>query len=171
MQPFGHFALHWASHCTAHSRFYIASLSLFFFLFWFWISGESGNLDMNVRLPSSAGSIWLPDQRPVTVLFCSTSSRALDLDLATCEGQTHGRDFSFFVSSLIPQGKSDRKSLAIVFPWIVENTWKSVAHAEGFSTLIPQTAFWPSNYVSITRVSSPFSKVSLLLPAATATDL
>ena len=31
--------------------------------------------------------------------------------------------------------KSDRKGLTIVFPWIVENTWNTMAHAEDFSNL------------------------------------
>ena len=35
--------------------------------------------------------------------------------------------------------------MAIVFPWIVENTEKTVAYADGFSTLIPQTPFSSDN--------------------------
>ena len=35
------------------------------------------------------------------------------------------------------------KSLAIVFSWILENTEKTMAHAEGFSTIIPRTVPWP----------------------------
>ena len=38
-----------------------------------------------------------------------------------------------------PQSKSDRKGLAIGFPWIVEQAWKTVGHAEEFWTLTTQT--------------------------------
>ena len=68
-------------------------------------------------------TIWLP-------LFWSTWSRARDPDSATCVGLARGRDYSYCIAS--EQHESAWKGLAIVFPWIVENTWKTVAHTEGF---------------------------------------
>ena len=46
-----------------------------------------------------------------------------------------GSDFN----NCIALSNSAWKGLAIIFPWFVANTGKTVAHAEGFPTLVPQT--------------------------------
>ena len=115
----GHFAWHWARQCTDTRAFFIAALSIIFFFQWLSRADRVLTLNMN---------IWLP-------LFWSTWSRAWGPDSATCAGLAHGLDYSDCRASELKK----QKSLAFVFPWIVENTWKTKATLEGFSTLIPQT--------------------------------
>ena len=68
-------------------------------------------------------------ERP-TFTFWSTLSWARAPDSATCAGRVHGRDYSLYWL----RAKAI-KGLAIIFPWTVENTWNTMAHSEGFSTL------------------------------------
>ena len=120
-----HFALHWASQCTETWAFYIAALSKkknLGFRQWLSRSDRVLTLNMNIRLP----------------LFWSTWSRALCQDAATYAGLAHGHDYSYCRAWDLSLWAKMAKSLAFVFPWIVENTWKTRATLEGFSNLIPQ---------------------------------
>ena len=93
--------VHW------HSRFYIAALSMIFFLgFLLWRSGADRNLTVNV-------DIRLP-------LFWSTWSRVSPGSgpySATCAGLALGSDYSYCRAS-------EQKSQKVFGPWIVENTGK-----------------------------------------------
>ena len=71
-----------------------------------------------------------------TVLEHLESASEQDLGhWATCAGLEHGHDYSCCIAS----EQKCLKNLAIAFPWIVKNIWKTMAHCEGFSTLTPQT--------------------------------
>ena len=72
-------------------------------------------------------NIWLP-------LFWSTWSRAWGSDSATCACLAHRRGYSYCRES----EQKLKKCLAIVFAWIVENTW-TMAQCESFSNIIPET--------------------------------
>ena len=65
-------------------------------------------------------------------LLWNTWSRARGQDLTTCEGLAHGCGYSY-----------KGLKLALTFPWIVENTWNTMAHAEVFSSLNLQTGSCP----------------------------
>ena len=96
-------SVHW------HERIYIAALSTFLFLFLGFRQWRSRDdrvliLNMNIRLP----------------LFWSTWSRTRGPDSATCAGLVYGLDCSDCTAS----EQSDNKCLALVFPWIIENTRK-----------------------------------------------
>ena len=54
-------------------------------------------------------------------------------------GLAHGRNYSFCIAS----EQKKQKGLAMVFPWIVENSWNAMAHTEGFSTLNPRLPVVP----------------------------
>ena len=113
LQRRGHLAwhCHWARQCTDMRAFYIAALSIMFFPLWSrqWRFRADRVLTLNVN-------IWLP-------LFWSTWrswSPARGQDSATCAGLAHGRDYSYCRASQLKL----QKCLAIVFPWIIENTFK-----------------------------------------------
>ena len=71
-----------------------------------WRSRAESVLTLNMN-------IWLP-------LLWSTWSWARGPDSATCAGLAHGRDYSYCIASELKL----QKYLAIVFPWIVEKTFK-----------------------------------------------
>ena len=75
-------------------------------------------LNMNIQFP----------------LFWSTSSLARGQVSATCAGLAHGRDYSDCRAS----DQSHKRCLAIVFPWIVENTWKQWPTVRIFQTSSPR---------------------------------
>ena len=106
-----HFAWHWARQCIDTRAFYIAALSVFFFLgFRQWRSRTDRVLilNMNIRLALFwRNSSWSP-------------TPARGKDSATCAGLTHGRDYSYCRASELKL----QKRLVTVFPWIVENTFK-----------------------------------------------
>ena len=91
-----------------HARFLFRCALYIFLLLGFrqWRSRADRvfTLNMNIRLP----------------LFWSTWSRARGPDSTACAGLGHGRDYSDCRASELKL----QKCLAIVFPWIVENTWK-----------------------------------------------
>ena len=118
--PLCYFGWHWAGQCTDTRALYRCALHIFFFIeFRQWRSRAYRvlTLNMNIRLP----------------LFWSTSSWTRGLESATCAGLALGRDCSTCRAS---EQKSQR-SLAILFPWNVENIWKTMAHCEEFSNLNP----------------------------------
>ena len=79
-----HFAWHWARQCTDMHAFYIAALTIIFFLgFRQWQSFTDRVLTLNMN-------IWLP-------LFWSTWSWASCPDSATCAGLAHWRDHYSYV--------------------------------------------------------------------------
>ena len=90
-------------------------------------------------------------------LFLSTWTWALDPDSATCAGLVHGRDKAL----IYPQSKGNRKGWVIVFPWIVENTWKPVAHPEGFST--PDSPDWHARRKQRTQVTGTVSEHDIFI--------
>ena len=115
--PLGRLAWHCARQCTDTRGFILLSI---FFPLDFVTPALSSHLQgfnsyMNIRLP----------------LFWSAWSLAWGQDSATCAGLAHGRDYYSYCTA---SEQSNRKG-RIVFPWIFENTWKTVAHAEGFGPL------------------------------------
>ena len=124
--PFlSHFAWPCARQCTDMLAFYMLSIIFFLGCSQWWSHADRVlTLNMNIQLP----------------LFWSTWSRALGQDSATCVGLADGLDYSCCWALELKL----QKCPASVFPWIVENTWKTMAYSEGFSTLIHWTGT-PSN--------------------------
>ena len=82
---------------------------------------------------SCADRVWTLNMNIRPLLFWSTCSRP---DSATCAGLVHGHWalWAVIIANAEPRSKSAWKGLAIVFPWIVESTRKTVVH--GDATLI-----------------------------------
>ena len=92
---------------------------------------------VRVYLTRTTGKNVLQDRIPWATAYWSTWSLTRGQDSATCADLAYGHDYSDCRAS----GQKSQKCLALAFPWIVENTWKTKATLEGFSTLIPQTAW------------------------------
>ena len=116
-------SVHW------HASFlYCCALYNFFFLDF--VSGNLAltgfTLNMNILLP----------------LFWSTFSPARGQDSAICVGLAHGRDYSYCRASELKL----QKFLATVFPWTVENAWKTMATVR-VSNPHPTDCIWPAQAV------------------------
>ena len=85
---------------------------------WWSLTDRVLTLNMNIRLP----------------LFWSTWGWARGPDPATCAGLAHGRDCSNCRAS----EQKSQNCLAIIFPWIVENTWKQGPTVRVFQTSSPR---------------------------------
>ena len=85
---------------------------------------------------SCADLVLAPNMNIRFPLFLSIWRRARGQDLATCAGLSHGYDYSYCIAL----EQKPQKGLAIVIPWIVNNTWNTMAQGEGFLTLNPQWA-------------------------------
>ena len=119
--PLGHFAWHWARQCTDTRAFYVAALSMIFFLLDF-VSGD---------LTLTGFQLWTW----TSYLHCFG---ALEVCLgAQTWPDVLARRMRVIIAIVVPQIKGHNS--AWPFPWIVKSTWKTKATIEGFSTLIPQT--------------------------------
>ena len=107
-------------YCCALNNFFSWILPV---VIWHW---QGFTLNMNIRLP----------------LFWSTFSPARGKDSATCVGLAHGRDYSYCRASELKL----QKFLATVFPWTVENTWKTMATVR-VSNPHPTDCVWPAQAV------------------------
>ena len=102
---------------------YCCSFYDFFFLgFRQWRSRADRVLTLNMN-------IWIP-------LLSSTFSRARGPDSATCAGLAYGRD----IAIVEPLSKNHKRCLAIVFPWIVEDTWNQWPTVRVFQISPPRLA-------------------------------
>ena len=126
LQLLGHFAWHWARQCTDTRAFYIAALSIIFFLgFRQWRSRADRvvNLNTTIRLPL----FW----RTWTRAQASTPSRPHVL------AWHMGRDYSNCRASEL----TDLQVSGFVFSWFLKNTEKTRASSETFLRLTPQTGW------------------------------
>ena len=131
LQRLGHFAWHWARQCTDMHAFYIAALTIIFFLgFRQWRSRADRvvNLNTTIRLP----------------LFWRTWTRARARTRPHVRAWHMGRDYSNCRASEL----TDCQVSGFVFSWFLENTEKTKAlvrdfpkaHAQGWSPAWPQWA-------------------------------
>ena len=120
LQSLCHCAWYWARQCTDTVLLYCCYLYEFFFLgFRKWQVLRDWDLTLNMYIP-------LP-------LFWATWSWALGPDSATCAGLEQGSDYSDWRAS----EQSSKRCLALVFPWIVEDTWTKGPTVRGFQPLPP----------------------------------
>ena len=102
-----------------HARFlYCCALYTFFFL-----DFVSGDLALTAFLLLT----WTSDFHCFRALGVRPGARTV----AKCEGLAHERDYRDCRASELKL----QKCLAIVFPWIVKNTFNNGAYGEGFPTL------------------------------------
>ena len=107
LSPLGNFTRHWACQCTDTSTFYIAVLSIIFFLgFHHWQSRADLVVNLNV-------TIWLP-------LFCRTWTWALAHTCPHVLAWHMGTGQSYCRASEL----TDCQVSGFVFSWFLENTEK-----------------------------------------------
>ena len=113
----GHFAWHWARHCS-DNMFCVLYIYSPWILQWHSHAERVLTLNINIQLPL----FWNTCQGP---WYCTCAGLAM---------QWLGSYYSFCLAL----EQSGREGLAILFPWIVKNSEKTVAQAQGLATLNPK---------------------------------